>query len=790
MVSPSGTPKDTPERRQDEEETQDANADAGRRIADLTATLQTTRAALDREMAGRRRTEERLKWATRLLEGMFDSLGDIVGVQLPDHTIVRYNQACYEILGKSPAEINGQMKCYELIGRTDECPICATSQCLESKRSEAVEKFVPELGRYLDCRSSPILNEQGEVEFVIEQLTDITARKEYEVELKHQTELLQSIIDTVPVMIAIFDPHLRTFRFNRALRDILGWTEEDAAEGNFMVKVYPDPQHRAVVSEFMQSLEHGWRDFTLTAKDGSHVESSWANIRLSDDTWIGVGIDIRERKRAEEALRKSEHRFRALIEKSSDFVVLINSEGIVTYVSSPITNIDGFGSEALVGKSSFELMEPEFAPQAKDLFTYLIDHPGETRTIEVNFTGPRGLHVIEAIVTNRLEDPDVCSIVVNARDVTERKQMEEALKVKDERLRGTFENAPFGLFHSTPEGKFIAVNPALVRMLGYDSPEDLIGTVNRSNIAEALYADPGRRPALVKETVESHDWRVYENHYRRKDGQIITALLSFRSFINQRTGRLELEGFVEDITDRKRAEDALKEYAANLRRSNEDLERFAYVSSHDLQEPLRNVINFTQLLERRYKGRLDPDADEYIHFIVEGSKRMQGLISDLLEFSRVTSGGRTLEVVDVEKVLAEALQNLHQSIEEEGATVTHDPLPKVIGDATQIMQVFSNLIGNALKFRREELLQIHVSARCTGGMWEFSVADNGIGIAKEYFHKLFIIFQRLHSREEYPGTGIGLAIVKRIIDRHGGRIWVESEPGKGSTFYFTLPAAH
>jgi light-regulated signal transduction histidine kinase (bacteriophytochrome) len=259
-----------------------------------------------------------------------------------------------------------------------------------------------------------------------------------------------------------------------------------------------------------------------------------------------------------------------------------------------------------------------------------------------------------------------------------------------------------------------------------------------------------------------------------------------------RDSREQIVGAVEilqDITEQKRAEEALKGFADNLRRSNEDLERFAYSASHDLQEPLRTMVIFTQLLERRYREQMGADADEYISFIVDAGKRMQDLIDDLLEYSRVTTRGVELKETDAETVLNGVLANLHSSIVENGATVTHDPLPQVMADSSQLQQVFLNLISNAIKFRREEPPEIRISAHRLDRMVRFSVRDNGIGIDPQYFDRIFVIFQRLHSREKYPGTGIGLALAKRIVERHGGTIWVESEPGKGSTFHFTMPAA-
>jgi len=227
--------------------------------------------------------------------------------------------------------------------------------------------------------------------------------------------------------------------------------------------------------------------------------------------------------------------------------------------------------------------------------------------------------------------------------------------------------------------------------------------------------------------------------------------------------------------------------AADLKRSNEELQQFAYVASHDLQEPLRAVASFTQLLSERYKGRLDADADEFIAFAVGGANRMQTLINALLSYSRLETRGKPPEPTDSHDALGQALANLGTAIQECGALVTTDDLPMVKADEGQLVQLFQNLVGNAVKFRGPEPPRVHVSAIPQGNEWLFSVRDNGIGIAQEYHERIFTIFQRLHSREEYPGTGIGLALCKRIVERHGGTIRVESGPGSGSTFFFTLP---
>ncbi len=252
-----------------------------------------------------------------------------------------------------------------------------------------------------------------------------------------------------------------------------------------------------------------------------------------------------------------------------------------------------------------------------------------------------------------------------------------------------------------------------------------------------------------------------------------------------------LEDLNESNEELIKAHDVLelrvRERTAELARSNAELEQFAYIASHDLQEPLRMISSYVQLLAKRYKGKLDQDADDFIGYATDGAVRMQRLINDLLAYSRIGTRGKSFGDVNLDTSLAKALENLQLSIKEKNAVVTHDPLPMTYGDSGQLTQVFQNLIDNAVKFRSGEPPRIHISARIEGGECICLVQDNGIGIAPEYLNRLFLLFQRLHTIKEYPGTGLGLAICKRIVERHGGRIWVESRPGKGSTFYFRIP---
>jgi len=263
------------------------------------------------------------------------------------------------------------------------------------------------------------------------------------------------------------------------------------------------------------------------------------------------------------------------------------------------------------------------------------------------------------------------------------------------------------------------------------------------------------------------------------DDEVGKLARSFNAMIERL--KQSYDSLKDEIRTRQRTQE-------DLMRSNKDLEQFAYVASHDLQEPLRNVASCMHLFERKYKAKLDAEADQLIRYAVESATRMRTLISDLLAYSRISTRGGAFQPTSGEEVLEQTLTHLRESIEETGAVITHDPLPTVTADYTQMLQVFQNLIANAMKFRSKDLPHVHVSAARDGGKWVFSVRDNGIGIDARHQERIFVIFQRLHGRSQYDGTGMGLAIVKKIVERHGGMIWLESEPGAGATFYFTIPA--
>ena len=281
-------------------------------------------------------------------------------------------------------------------------------------------------------------------------------------------------------------------------------------------------------------------------------------------------------------------------------------------------------------------------------------------------------------------------------------------------------------------------------------------------------------------------WRRKELELAKREEENVRKLNE--ELEQQRTQLTRMNQELEsEVAERRGTEETLKKTMAELERSNKELEQFAYIASHDLQEPLRMVSSYLQLIAGRYKGRLDADADDFIHYAVEGANRMQTMINDLLAYSRVGTRGGPFEPADCNGILEQTLSNLKFPLEETGAVITHDPLPVVTADASQLVQVFQNLISNAIKFGGEKTPEIHISADKKGGEWIFSVKDNGIGFDPKYADKIFDTFKRLHTAVKYPGSGIGLTICRKIIERHGGRIWAESEPGKGATFYFTIP---
>jgi len=444
------------------------------------------------------------------------------------------------------------------------------------------------------------------------------------------------------------------------------------------------------------------------------------------------------------------------------------------------------------------------------------------RTIDANrrrYLTTRGVTVSLIVLTVALA-VGIAALVV--RGTTE--QISSQSRIEQERLDAFLEHIPDWVYFKDRDSRFVRLSRSLATHFGLSDPELALGKTDfdyfSSEHAEQAFADEQeiiRSGQPITGLEEKETWPDGHETWalttkvplRDRQAQITGTMGISHNITDRKRAELELQEYkvhleelVEfrtkelrqtneqlqvDIRGRKRAEEELARQAEKLASSNAELEQFAYVASHDLQEPLRMVASYTQLLARRYKGKLSAEADEFIGFAVDGATRMQQLILDLLSYSRLTTKGNTLNFMQAEAACHAALENLHASIKESNAKVTVGTLPGVFADATQLTQLFQNLIGNAIKYRNERKPEISVTAEPSGTEWVFSVRDNGIGIEPQYSERIFQMFQRLHTRAEYSGTGIGLAVCRKIVERHGGKIRVESQLGKGSTFLFTIP---
>ena len=528
-------------------------------------------------------------------------------------------------------------------------------------------------------------------------------------------------------------------------------------------------------------------------KDGGEfpIEIMLSPLESADGILVTAAIrDISIRKAAEEVLARTEQRYRGLLEAAPDAMIVVDELGDIVLLNVQAEKQFGYHRDELIGQRVTNIIPEGFAErQIADAL-----RSAEEALAQVIGTGielvalrkDRGRFPIE-IMLSPLGSPEGVLVTAAIRDISKRKAAEELMKRAEERYRGLLEAAPDPMVVVSPSGEIVLVNVQAEKQFGY-SRDELIGCkvtdIIPVGFAERLVADKLRSPeeALAQIIGAGIDLTA-----RRKDGGEFPIEIML-SPLESADGIL-VTAAIRDISDRKAAEADLIDKIAELKRSNEELSQFAYIASHDLQEPLRMVSSYTQLLSQRYTGKLDSDADEFIAFAVDGAMRMQRLIQDLLAYSRIGTKQMDLAVISSRKALDLALVNLAGAIDDSSAVVTSDDLPPIRADEMQLVQLFQNLVGNAIKYRGPDAPEVHVSAVQNGGKWQFSVKDNGLGIEEQYYDRIFGMFQRLHNRREFSGTGIGLAICRKIVERNGGELSVTSKPNHGSTFHFTLGAA-
>ncbi len=636
----------------------------------------------------------------------------------------------------------------------------------------------------------PVRDSRGQVIAINIAVDETTERNRAEEALQQEKERMGAILTALDTGLSLIDRDMTILWVNQKVRDLFPGRDP---VGQKCYRFYERKESPCGVCAARQSLATGKVASVdkYVPGEGSapghwlHLVSQPVRDRSGQVTQMLESFtDITPQKKMVEALRESEAKYRSLIDTLQEGVVVIDRAGVIRYANPPLAAMLGYTVENTIGRSVFSFMDAQNA-------RILREHMGQRQK------GRKEQYELEAVTEQEVkkhilieaspvtdEQGNFIGSIAGVMDITERKRTEEALRESEEKYRDLFLNDLTGDFVGYPDGTIQDCNLAFARMFGFASIEE----AKASNFLHT-FIDAEQPAQLLARLRREKKIESVGTYRKRRDGTRIHVIETLIGIFDDSGALVQLRGYLFEDTERVRAEEAMRRYLDQLKRSNEDLERFAYISSHDLQEPLRTIVSYAQLLERKYKGMLDADADEYLQYLVKGGKRMQNLVHDLLEYSRVNTKGSELRETDASAVVEDTLPIIRTLAEANGATVTYDALPMVMADPTQLRQVFSNLISNAIKFRREGVPpDIHISARKRDGMVQFSVRDNGIGIEPQYFERIFVIFQRLHGVEAYEGTGIGLAIVKRIIERHGGRIWVESEPGQGSTFHFTIPA--
>jgi PAS domain S-box-containing protein len=588
---------------------------------------------------------------------------------------------------------------------------------------------------------------------------------------------------------------------NTRFLELFGYATLEEAKG-MGIYTWIHPDHRSEIHALEKQSKSDRRSTTIRSIHGIKHDGTIIRIEIGLSTsflnWNECNvINIREaspRMDIENELRASleekEQRLFALIEASPVAILWADVDGNVLHINQEFKNLFGRSIEEFPHIADWRRLA---YPDEK--YRESISPPDIAIADQLNLPRESWITCKDGSMryVSRGRTISANRIMITYVDLTEWEEMKSELIASQTQLTEAMHLAKAAHWSFDIPTLIYTFNDAFYALYG-TTVEEQGGYEISVEEFPLRFVHPDARDAFYKNSNQNQNSEVIidtfqlEDHALRPDGKDMYVLCRMRVYRDKHGRTFKLLGVTQDITAQKQSEKDFSLKAQELARSNSELEQFAYVASHDLQEPLRMVASYTELLSRRYKGRLDADADEFIGFAVDGASRMKRLIDDLLTYSRVNTKGKQPQPTNSESALQQALSNLSVAIEENQAVVTWDDLPLVMADEVQLIQLFQNLISNAVKFKTSDTPKVHISAELKNSEWLFSVKDNGIGISPEYFNRIFLIFQRLHKKSKYPGTGIGLAVCKRIVERHGGHIWVESELGKGTTFYFTHPS--
>jgi PAS domain S-box-containing protein len=653
--------------------------------------------------------------------------------------------------------------------------------------------------RWFLSRAVPIRNPAGEVLRWFGTNTDISANRDAEKHLAQMEGRYRGLLEAAPDAMVVVDQGGKIVLLNVQAEKQFGYSRDELV-GQEVKNIIPEGFAERLIADGTRSVEEALAQQIGTGielsgrrKNGSEfpIEIMLSPLESAEGSLVTAAIrNISVRRDADKHLAQMEGRYRGLLEAAPDAMVVVNQRGEIVLLNVQAEKQFGYRRDELVGQKVKNIIPEGFAERLIADGTRSVEEALAQQIgtgIELSGLRKNGSEFPIEIMLSPLKSAEGTLVTAAIRNISVRKDAEKHLAQMEGRYRGLLEAAPDAMVVVDQGGKIVLLNVQAEKQFGY-SRDELVGqkvkNIVPEGFAERLVSDALRS---VEDALAQQIGTGIELHGRRKNGSSFPIEIML-SPLESAEGIL-VTAAIRDISVRKTAEADLLRKVEELNRSNEELGQFAYIASHDLQEPLRMVASYTQLLSRRYKGKLDPEADEFIAFAVDGASRMQRLIQDLLAYCWVGTKGLDLLDASSEEALQQALINLRGAIEESGALVTHDPLPTVLADKMQLIQLFQNLLGNAIKYQRPGIPRVQISAARNGDkQWTFSVEDNGLGIDPLYFDRIFGMFQRLHKREEFAGTGIGLAICKKIVERHGGSISVESQPGQGSTFRFALAA--